>query len=416
MKVLTLTREYPPNVYGGAGVHVDHLTRELAKLMDVDVRCFGEQEEAGGHGRPAVRGYSPGPPGDVEEALGRALEAVSVGRRMAADATDADVVHCHTWYSMMGGLLVKLLYGIPLVVTTHSLEPLRPWKREQLEHGYDVSSWIEKTAIHAADRVVAVSEGTRRDVLECYDVQPEKVEVIYNGIDLNCFQRVDPVPTLEKYGVPDDKPYILFVGRITRQKGVAHLVRALSHLQSDVQAVLRAGAPDTPEIALEIEAAIGELQASRPGVHWVREMVEIPDLVAFYSGAELFACPSIYEPFGIINLEAMATGCPVVATDVGGIPEVVVDGETGCLIPMESRGLPDFEPVDPERFAKDFAAGIDRLLEDDNARERMARAGRERVEQHFSWETIARRTQQLYTDVTVEAQSLPTSIREGDPA
>ena len=398
MKVLTLTREYPPNVYGGAGVHVEHLTGELAKIMDVDVRCFGEQQASSSSGAPTVRGVGPWTEAleKADPVLARVLDPLSVDLAMTALPTDADVIHCHTWYSMMAGLWSKLLYGLPLVVTTHSLEPMRPWKEEQLGRGYRLSSWIEKTAVEAADAVVAVSEGTRGEVLECYDVDPAKVHVIYNGIDPDVFHTSDPAPALSRYGIPGDRPFLLFVGRITPQKGVVHLVRALRKVTPDLNAVLCAGAPDTPEIAAEMEQAVSALQEERSGVFWIREQVPVPDLVRLYSGAALFVCPSIYEPFGIINLEAMGTGCPVVATRVGGIPEVVVDGETGVLVPFESRGAPDFEALEPETLASDLAAAINRLFGDEETRERMAETGRRRVEELFTWKRIAAQTRELY--------------------
>jgi glycogen synthase len=401
MKILLLSREYPPHVYGGAGVHVEHLARELAKLADVEVRCFGKQRDAGGGGRPAVRGFEPWDQAlsELDGRLRKAVEPLTVNIAMAGVPADAAVVHCHTWYSMMGGLWMKTLHGMPLVITTHSLEPLRPWKEEQLGRGYHLSRWIEKTAMESADAVIAVSEGTRKEVLECYRVDPARVRVIYNGIDLDVFRKKDPRPTLEKYGVPAGRPYLLFVGRITRQKGVVHLVRALEHVTPGLDAVLCAGAPDTEEIAREMESAVAALQGKRPGVRWIREMVPVPDLAGFYSGAEMFVCPSIYEPFGIINLEAMACGCPVVASRVGGIPEAVADGETGALVPFESRGGADFEPRDPERFARDLAEAINRLHANEGLRRRMGEAGRRRVEERFSWTQIARRTLDLYEEL-----------------
>lgn len=306
---------------------------------------------------------------------------------------------------MMGGVWTKILYSSRLVITTHSLEPLRPWKEEQLGRGYQLSRWIEKTALEAADAVVAVSQVTRQEVLQCYDLDPEKVHVIYNGIDVETFRPVDPHEVLQESGIPSGQPYLLFVGRITRQKGVIHLVRALHHVDRELAAVLCAGAPDTEEIGREMEEAVRALQAVRPNVYWIREMQPIPKLVAFYSGAALFVCPSIYEPFGIINLEAMATGCPVVASKVGGIPEVVEDGKTGLLVPFESRGLPDFEPRDPDGFARDLTAAINRLYRDPETRRRMAQAGRRRAVEKFSWRQIARQTLELYTSLLPEAGS-----------
>jgi len=401
MKILMLTKEYPPHIYGGAGVHVDFLTRELSKLARVEVRCFGEQAIAERPGQPAVRGFGAwgAAIAGLDPKLRKAVEPLTVDLAMAGEPTDADVVHCHTWYSMMAGLWIKILHGVPLAVTVHSLEPLRPWKEEQLGRGYHLSSWIERTAMEAADLVIAVSEGTRREVLDCYRIDPERVRVVHNGIDLDVYRRKDPTPALEKHGVPRGKPYLLFVGRITRQKGVIHLVNALRSVSPELGVVLCAGAPDTPEIQAEMEAAVRELQAVRPGVHWIREMVPVPDLVGFYSGASLFVCPSVYEPFGIINLEAMACGCPVVASRVGGIPEAVADGETGTLVPLESRGGADFEPRDPRRFSADLARAINALWADEPLRRRMAEAGRQRVEARFSWAMIARRTLGHYEEL-----------------
>jgi glycogen synthase len=404
-KVLILSREYPPNVYGGAGVHVEFLSAALARLVDVEVRCFGDAHDAGGSGRPAVRGFE-APERELaglDGKLRKALEPVAVDLRIAAAPTDADVVHCHTWYSMLAGVWVKKLHGIPLVLTAHSLEPLRPWKAEQLGRGYDLSSWIERVAFEEADAVVAVSNATRDEILECYDVDPERVRVIHNGIDAELFHKVDPAPVVEKYarkyGFSAARPYLLFVGRVTRQKGVVHLVRALEHVRSDVQAVLCAGAPDTPEIAAEMEEAVRRASARRPGVVWIPEMVAVRDLVSLYSGAAMFVCPSVYEPFGIINLEAMACQTPVVAARVGGIPEVVVDGETGILVEFEARAG-GIEPRDLQGFARGLAAAIDRLAADPQLCRRMGEAGRRRVEERFSWTSVARRTLDLYERVT----------------
>jgi glycogen synthase len=401
MKILHLSREYPPYIYGGAGVHVEHLTRELTKLAEVEVRCFGDQDIAGSKAQPDVKGLK-----DWSEALHRAdpvlrksLSPVSVNLAAAAIPTDANLVHCHTWYSMLGGLWIKILYDIPLVITTHSLEPLRPWKEEQLGRGYQLSKWIERTAIQAADAVIAVSDETRSEILDCYDLDPSKIHVIHNGVDTEIFSPSEASPVLRKYGISEDRPYLLFVGRITRQKGVVHLVRALGDVSQGIQTVLCAGAPDTEEIKLEMEKEVRRLQKNRPDVHWIREMVPVADLVRFYSGASLFVCPSIYEPFGIINLEAMATGCPVVASRVGGIPEAVANEETGLLVPLDSLGPPSYEPRDPALFSRDLAGAINRLLEDANLRHRMGQAGMRRVQEHFSWKVIARETFHLYEEL-----------------
>lgn len=404
MKALLLTNEYPPHVYGGAGVHMDYLSRELARLMEVEVRCFGEQSVR--EGTLSVRGFGL-PPVDpaCPQALRPVFGAVERDCGMAAAGTDADLVHVHTWYTHLAGIFVKLNYSLPLVLTVHSLEPLRPWKREQLGGGYDFSVWVEKTAIEIADAVIAVSESTREDVLRLFNVDPERVHVIHNGIDLTEYrERRDPA-VLERHGIDPSQPYILFVGRITRQKGIIHLVRALRQLDPGFQVVLCAGAPDTPEIAAEMKAAVAEAQAVRPGVIWIEQMLPKSEIIPLYSMADLFVCPSIYEPFGIINLEAMACGTPVVASAVGGIPEVVAHGETGILVPVEQMQVAPFEPVDAERFAAEFAAAINNLMRDDARRRTMGEAARQRVEQEFGWEAIAAKTAALYREVCSEASS-----------
>ncbi len=397
-RVLTLTKEYPPHVYGGAGVHVENLTRELSKIAQVDVRCFGDQQLDFTSGQPSVAGFKNqfSFPDNLDPRLLKALEPLAVNLGIASQPVEADVVHCHTWYSMMAGFWIKTLYGIPLVVTTHSLEPLRPWKEEQLGRGYHLSSWMEKTVVEAADAVIAVSEGTRAEVMEVYDLDPEKVHVIYNGIDLDRYQSSDATEVLKKYGVDPSQPYLLFVGRITKQKGILHLIEALHHMRPGIQAVLCAGMPDTEEIGNATANAVKELQKTREGVHWIPEMVPIEDIIPLYSGASVFVCPSVYEPFGIINLEAMACKTPVVASAVGGIPEVVVDGETGYLVSVDQNTPPDFSPVDPAKFAQDLAAGIHRVLDDPDAKTNMGLAGRKRVEEHFSWASIAKKTLGLY--------------------
>ena len=398
MKALLLTNEYPPHVYGGAGVHVEYLSRALARLMAVEVRCFGEQRVR--EGNLEVRGFGID---ELQFGCPRNLRSVfgSVQRdgAMAAAGMDADLVHVHTWYTHWAGILMKLNYGRPLVLTVHSLEPLRPWKREQLGGGYDFSLWVERTAIEMADAVIAVSESTKADVLRLFDVDPSRLHVIHNGIDLAEYREQRDEAVLKKHGIDPARPYILFVGRITRQKGIIHLVQALKHLDPGFQVVLCAGAPDTPEIAAEMKSAVEAARKVRPGVVWIEDMLPKDEIVALYSAAELFVCPSIYEPFGIINLEAMACGTPVVASAVGGIPEVVVPGETGLLVPVEQMTEAPFEPVDAEAFALQLAGAINELMRDEARRLHMGRQARQRVEEIFSWDAIARRTADLYREV-----------------
>ncbi len=398
MKALFLTNEYPPHVYGGAGVHVDYLTRELARLLEVEVRCFGDQHME--EGNLTVRGFGLDATGfGCSKALRPVFAAVQRDESMAAAGTDADLVHVHTWYTHLAGILMKLNYSVPLVVTVHSLEPLRPWKREQLGGGYDFSVWVEKTALEMADAIIAVSESTRADLLELFEIDPARVHVIHNGIDLEEYGKRTNNEVLRKHGINPGQPYILFVGRITRQKGIIHLVRALEYLDPGFQVVLCAGAPDTPELAEEMRQAVELAQAERPGIVWVAEMVPKSEIIPLYSHAEVFVCPSIYEPFGIINLEAMACGTPVVASAVGGIPEAVVHGETGLLVPVKQMDVAPFEPVDPDRFARDLAAAINILMRDETRRKSMGAKARTRVEEVFGWPSIARRTEELYRQV-----------------
>ncbi len=399
MKALFLTREYPPEVYGGAGVHVEYLSRFLAQQIEVEVRCFGEQDDT--EDNPMVDGYAYEAPGFdlADPQLKGLLQTLNTNVRMNVHPIDADVIHCHTWYSNFAGIMAKLCYGKPLVVTTHSLEPLRPWKREQLGRGYDASSWIEKTAIEMADAIIAVSEGTREDILEHFNVDEEKINVIYNGIDLDQYQQVESTATLDKYGIDKSQPFVLFVGRITRQKGIIHLVNAIQHLDDGIQVVLCAGAPDTPDIAREMEQAVKKVQAQRDNVIWIEEMLDKPSVIELYSHATVFCCPSIYEPFGIINIEAMACNCPVVASAVGGIQEVVVPGETGILIPVEQQDSAPFEPVDPAQFSEDLARGINQLVAQPELAKKLGHAGRKRVEEHFDWSKIAQQTIQLYNQL-----------------
>ena len=395
MKVLFLTNEYPPNIYGGAGVHVGYLSRELAKTMPVEVRCFGNQRIEEGNLR--VIGF------DVDTSnftcpkpLRSAFGAVRRCTDFNTMNIDADLVHCHTWYTHFGGILAKKNYAIPLVITVHSLEPLRPWKREQLAGGYDFSLWVEKTALEMADAVVAVSNETKADIKRLFDVDPARVHVIHNGIDLEEYYRVHSIAALKRFHIDPTKPYLLFVGRITRQKGIVHLVRAIDSMDSDFQIVLCAGAPDTPEIAAEMNEAVANAKSKRDGIIWIEEMVDRKTAIELYSNAAVFCCPSIYEPFGIINLEAMACETAVVATAVGGIKEVVVDGETGFLVPLEQMKETPFEPLNPGKFSCDLAARINQLMQDRQLREKFGKAGRKRAEEEFSWSAIARETEKLY--------------------
>jgi glycogen synthase len=396
VKALFLTNEYPPHVYGGAGVHVDYLSRELAKLMPIEVRCFGDQDWK--KGNLAVRGFEL----DAEAfTCPKPLRSVFGAIRRCTDFNttniDADLVHCHTWYSHFGGILAKMNYGLPLVITTHSLEPLRPWKREQLGGGYDFSVWIEKIALEMADAVIAVSAQTKSDIQRLFNVQPERLHVIYNGIDLEEYRKTEATGALTRYGIR--KPFVLFVGRITRQKGIVHLVRAIQYMDPGFQIVLCAGAPDTPEIGLEMKEAVAKVQARREGVLWIDEMVDKATVRELYSNASVFCCPSIYEPFGIINLEAMACETAVVATAVGGIKEVVVDGETGFLVPIDQMEESPFEPREPEKFARDLAARINQLMGDPALCEKFGRAGRKRAEEKFGWPAIALETKALYENL-----------------
>lgn len=395
MKVLFLTNEYPPHIYGGAGVHVDYLSRELARLMPVEVRCFGDQKAERENLKVTGFEIDPG-----QFTCPKPLQSVFGAVRRCTDFNtmniDADVVHCHTWYSHFGGILAKKNYGIPLVVTVHSLEPLRPWKREQLGGGYDFSLWVEQTALEMADAIIAVSGETKRDIERLFNVDSARVPVIYNGIDLNEYRKVETTTALERYGIDPKKPFLLFVGRITRQKGIVHLARAIQFMDPGFQVVLCAGAPDTPQIAQEMEATVAQVRVKRPDLIWIREMVDKKTVIELYSQAAVFCCPSVYEPFGIINLEAMACETAVVASAVGGIKEVVVEGETGFLVPLDQRKESPFEPVDPEKFARDLAARINELMANPGLREKFGKAGRKRAEEKFSWSAIAQETKKLY--------------------
>lgn len=396
MKALFLTREFPPYVYGGAGVHVEYLAKELSELMQVEVRAFGDQDKTAN--KLSVKGY-PFEDGffkDSDSKLKFIFKTLSTGLHMNADIIDADIVHCHTWYSHFAGIMAKLCYGVPMVLTTHSLEPLRPWKREQLGRGYDASSWIEKTAIEMADCLIAVSEETKQDILTHFNVDEDKIEVVYNGIDLKEYAVVKETNVLEAYGIDKNKPYVLFVGRITRQKGIVHLVNAIKYIDANTQIVLCAGAPDTEEIAKEMEDAVAEASKTRDNIFWIDKMLDKKDVIQLYSHADVFCCPSIYEPFGIINIEAMACETAVVASAVGGIKEVVVEGETGLLVNLEQQNVAPFEPVNPDQFSRDLAEGVNKVIADKELRDKMAKNGRQRVEEFFDWKAIAKQTKNIY--------------------
>jgi alpha-maltose-1-phosphate synthase len=398
VKVLFLTNEYPPRIYGGAGVHVGYLSRELAKTMPVEVRCFGDQLVD--EGNLKVIGFELDTNNfTCPKPLRSALGAVQRCTDFNAMNIDADLVHCHTWYSHVGGILAKKNYGLPLVITVHSLEPLRPWKREQLGGGYDFSLWVEKTALEMADAIIAVSGATKHDIERLFNVDPARVHVIHNGIDLNQYRKVDSTGAIKRYGIDPSRPYLLFVGRITRQKGFQHLVRAIQFMDRDFQIVLCAAAPDTPQLAEEMRIAVERAEAQRTGIIWINEMVDQQTACELYSQAAIFICPSIYEPFGIINLEAMACETAVVASAVGGIKEVVVDGETGFLVPLEQMKESPFEAINPEKFARDLAQRVNELMRDRQLRERFEKAGRKRVEENFSWAAIAEKTSALYASL-----------------
>ena len=402
MKVLFLTNEYPPHIYGGAGVHVGYLSRELAKTMPVEVRCFGDQRVD--EGNLKVIGFEldtskftcPKPLRSAFGAVRRCTDFNTIN-------IDADLVHCHTWYSHFGGILAKKNYGLPLVITVHSLEPLRPWKREQLAGAYEFSLWVEKTALEMADAIIAVSGATKHDIDRLFNIDPARVHVIHNGIDLNQYRKVDSTSALKRNGIDPAKPYLLFIGRITRQKGFQHLVRAIQFMDRNFQIVLCAAAPDTPGMAEEMRIAVERAQAQRPGIIWIDDMVDHQTACELYSHAAVFICPSIYEPFGIINLEAMACETPVVASAVGGIKEVVVDGETGFLVPLEQMNESPFEATNPEKFARDLAERVNDLMRNPELRKRFGEAGRKRAEEYFSWTKIAERTKALYGKLLTKA-------------
>ena len=403
MRIAILTNEYPPHIYGGAGVHVEYLVKELLKVdggaHEVRVCCFGDQREE--RDGLSVRGVEAGadlPATDPRHA--RFFETLLRNVRMAGLVSDVDIVHCHTWYAHFAGCLIRQLAGARLALTTHSLEPHRPWKVEQLGSAYHASSWIEETAYRNADGVVAVSESMRRDVMALYEVSENKVRVIPNGIDPDEYRPVDRPEILRKHGVDPAKPFVLFVGRITRQKGIVHLVNAIEYLREGTQVVLCAGAPDTDDIAREMEEAVAAARAAgRRDLVWIADMLPRDEIIALYGAAAVFACPSVYEPFGIINLEAMACETAVVASAVGGIPGIVAEGETGTLVPFEARSAADFEPKDTDRFSRDLAAAVNRLMDDEELRRRMGAAGRRRVAERYSWRSVAERTVRFYEEL-----------------
>jgi starch synthase len=391
LRVDLLTREYPPEVYGGAGVHVEYLARALRAAADVRVHCFG-----GTRGEPGVTAYAE--PADLAGA-NAALRTMGVDLAMAAGCAGASVVHSHTWYANLAGHVAKLLHGVPHVVTTHSLEPLRPWKAEQLGGGYALSSWCERTAVEAADAVIAVSAGMRRDVLAAYPaVDPDRVRVVHNGIDTVQYTPDPGTDVLARLGIDPGRPSVTYVGRVTRQKGLPYLLRAARSLPAEAQLVLLAGAPDTPEIAKEVEELVAELRASRDGVVWVLEMLPKREVIQVLTHSTVFVCPSIYEPMGIVNLEAMACETAVVATATGGIPEVVADGETGLLVATGQAA--DGTPRDEDAFVAGLAAAIGALLADPDRAAAMGRAGRRRAVERFSWDAIAERTLDVYRSVS----------------
>lgn len=393
MRVDIVTKEYPPEIYGGAGVHVTELVKALRDRIDVRVRAFGAPRD-----EPGTTAY--GVPAELSEA-NAAVQTLGTDLEIVGDVAGADVVHSHTWYANFAGHLASLLHGIPHIVTAHSLEPLRPWKAEQLGGGYAVSSYIEKTAYEGAAAVVAVSEGMRQDILRSYpSLDPDRVKVIYNGIDVESWRPVHDEALLERFGIDPSRPSVVFVGRITRQKGLPYFLRAAALLPADVQVILCAGAPDTPQILAEVEGLVRELQQQRDGVVWIDEFLQRDQLCAILTAATTFVCPSVYEPLGIVNLEAMACGAAVVGTGTGGIPEVVVDGVTGRIVPIDQVQDGTGTPTDPDRFVADLAAVLTEVVSDPEAARAYGEAGRRRAADEFSWQAIADATSALYREVT----------------
>lgn len=399
MKIALFTNEFPPNIYGGAGVHIDFLSQELAKLGKVEVRCFGNQEEHTDSMNVLGIEASLTKMEDVTNTHIKMFQNLSKNVEMSQHTLNADIVHCHTWYTHLAGIFTRELLQIPLILTTHSLETHRPWKVEQLGNGYFLSRWIENHAYNTADGVIAVSQQMKTDVIEAYGINPEKVTVIHNGIDPEFYKPTFDNKLLQEYGINPEIPFVLFVGRITRQKGISQLISAAKYFNKNCQIVLCAGAPDTKEIAKEIEELINELKSEREGVILISEMLPREKIKVLYSHARVFACPSLYEPFGIINLEAMSCETPVVGSAIGGIPEIIVEGKTGYLIPLESISRTNFNPKNAEEFQKEFALKINKLLDDENLANTMGKAGRERVLEKFSWESIAKTTYNYYQEV-----------------
>ena len=399
MKIALFSNEFPPNIYGGAGVHIDFLSHELAKLAQVEVRCFGNQLEE--NDKMNVIGIQSSLT-KMEDATNphiKMFHNLSKNVEISQHTMQADIIHCHTWYTHLAGIFSRELLQVPLILTTHSLETHRPWKVEQLGNGYFLSRWIENHAYKTADGVIAVSEQMKTDVVEAYGINPEKVTVIHNGIDPEFYQPTFDTNLLLEYGINPEIPFVLFVGRITRQKGISQLISAAKYFDENCQIVLCAGAPDTPEIAKETEELISDLKATRNGVILISEMLPREKIKVLYSHARVFACPSLYEPFGIINLEAMSCETPVVGSAVGGIPEIIVEGETGYLIELESVSRTDFNPKNPVEFQKNFASKVNELLADEKLATAMGKAGRKRVLEKFSWESIAKTTYNYYEEV-----------------
>ena len=399
MKIALFSNEFPPNIYGGAGVHIDFLSQELAKLGQVEVRCFGDQLVAANDMNVIGIQSSLNRMEDDSNQHIKMFHNLSKNVEMSQNTLDADVIHCHTWYTHLAGIFSRELLQVPLILTTHSLETHRPWKVEQLGNGYFLSRWIENHAYNSADGIIAVSQQMKTDVIEAYGVSPEKVTVIHNGIDPEFYKPTFNNDLLIEFGINPEVPFVLFVGRITRQKGISQLIASAKYFNKNCQVVLCAGAPDTPEIAKETEELIANLKKERDGIILISEMLPRDKVKVLYSHARVFACPSLYEPFGIINLEAMSCETPVVGSAVGGIPEIIVEGKTGNLIELESISRTNFNPKNPEKFQKDFASKINALLDDENLAKSMGKEGRKRVLDIFSWESIAKTTYNYYGEV-----------------